>query len=88
MHATLNRPTSVIAGTGTQYVVSAISCLREAEADLDVALAWSNISSLYAAGPEQLRNLYRDLDALLAQLGAMRLQFAEYVQVAQDEAQR
>jgi hypothetical protein len=86
MHATIIRPTSVIAATGIQYVVSAISSLREAEADLDVALACSNISSLYAAGPKQLRDLYRDLDALLAQLGAMRLQFAEYVQASEDEA--
>jgi hypothetical protein len=86
MSITISRPTSVLAATGAQHVVSAISHLREAEADLDMALACSNISSLYAAGPQQLRNLYRDLDALLAQLGAARLQFAEYVQTAEDEA--
>ncbi len=72
-------PTSAIAGAGPQHVVSAISHLREAAADLDVALACSNIPSLYAAGPEQLRDLYRDLDARLAQL-------AEYVQAPEHEA--
>ena len=86
MSITISRPTSILAATGAQQVFSAISHLREAEADLDMALACSSISSLYAAGPQQLRNLYRDLDALLAQLGAARLQLAEHVQAAEDEA--
>jgi hypothetical protein len=86
MSITISRPTNVIATAGTQHVVSAISHLREASSDFDVALACSNIPSLFAAGAEQLRDLSRDLDALLAQLGAVRLQFAEYVQAAEDEA--
>lgn len=87
MSMTISRPMNVIAATGTQHVVSAISHLREASADLDAALACSNIPSLFTAGAEQLRDRSRDLDALLAQLGAMRLQFAEYVQAAEDEAE-
>jgi hypothetical protein len=67
-------------------MVSAVSHLQEAAADLDTALAFTNIPALFAAGPERLRDLSRDLDALLAQLDAMRLQFAEYVQAAEDDA--
>ena len=71
---------------GPQQVVSAISHLQEAAADLDTALAYTNVPALFAAGFGQLRDLYRDLDALLAQLEAMRLQFAEYVEAAEDDA--
>jgi hypothetical protein len=79
MYVTINN-------AGPQRLVSALSHLREASADLDVALVCSNISSLFAAGPKRLRDLERDLDALLAQLGAMQLRFIEYVQAAEDEA--
>jgi hypothetical protein len=68
-------------------MASAISRLRETAADLDTALAFTNIPGLFATGPERLRDLYRDLEALLAQLDAMRLQFAEYVEAAADEAE-
>ena len=78
--------TNASSSTGPRHVVSAISCLREAAADLDTALAFANIPGLFAAGAERLRDLYRDLDALLAQLDAMQVQFAEYVQAAEDEA--
>jgi hypothetical protein len=70
--------------TGPRHVVGAISRLREAE--LDTAMTLPNIPGLFAAGPERLRDLSRDLDALLAQLDAMRLQFAEYVEAAEDDA--
>jgi hypothetical protein len=77
----------VIPSAGPRHVVRAISRLREAAADLDTALALTNVPSLFAAGPERLRDLSRDLDAPLAQLDAMRLQFAEYVQAAEDDAE-
>jgi len=87
MHVTGGGPTSATSSSGPWHVASAISRLREAAADLDTALAFTNIPSLFAAGPERLRDLYRDLDALLAQVDAMRMQLAEYVEVAEDDAE-
>jgi hypothetical protein len=49
-------------------------------------LELTNVPELFAAGSEQLRDSYRDLDALVAQLDAMRLQFAEYVDAAEEDA--
>lgn len=66
-------------------MVSAISHLLTATADLSTALEFTNIPGLFAAGSEQLRDLYRELDALLAQLDAMRVQFAEYVEAADED---
>jgi hypothetical protein len=77
--------TSAKEGAGPRHVVSAISRLREAAADLDTALAFTNVPDLFAAGSVRLHNLYRDLDALLAQLDASRVQFSEYVQAAEEE---
>jgi hypothetical protein len=84
MHDTSRWPMSAIASTDPWHVVSAISHLREAASDLDTALAITNIPVLFTAGPGRLRDLYRDLDALVAQLDAMRLQFAEFVEAAED----
>lgn len=83
MHDMSSWPMSAISSTDPWHVVSAISHLREAASDLDTALAITNIPVLFAAGPERLRDLYRDLDALVAQLDAMRLQFAEFVEAAE-----
>src|SRR5262245_23125305 len=79
---TSSRLRPAIPSAGPRHLVRTISHLREAAAELDTALAITNIPSLFAAGPARLRDLYRDLDALLAQLDAMRLQFAEYVEAA------
>ncbi|HEV2458081.1 MAG TPA: hypothetical protein VGS80_06915 [Ktedonobacterales bacterium] len=86
MHDTSSRTTSISASSDPQHVVRAIARLREAAVDLDTALAFPNIPGLFAAGSGRLRDLSRDLEALLAQLDAMRLQFAEYVQAAEDDA--
>jgi hypothetical protein len=87
MDATSSGPTSAIPSTGPRHVVSAISRLREAAADLDTALAFANIPGLFAAGPGRLRDLARDLEALLAQLDTRRLQVAAYVEAAEDDAE-
>jgi hypothetical protein len=73
------------ASCGIQGIISAVSHLREAVADLDAALAFSNIPDLFAAGSGRLRDLDRDLEALLAQLGAQRVQHAEFTQAAEDD---
>ena len=86
MHGTSGATTRASARSGPQHVVSAIAHLREAAADLDTALAFTNIPGLFAAGSGRLCDLSRDLEALLAQLDAMRLQFVEYVQAAEDDA--
>ncbi|HEU5439160.1 MAG TPA: hypothetical protein VFU88_07700 [Ktedonobacterales bacterium] len=65
----------------------AISHLLKATVDLSAALEFTNIPGLLGPGSEQLSDLYRDLDALLAQLDAMRLQIAEFVKAAEDDAQ-
>jgi len=80
-------PLNAISNSDPWYVVSAISHLLDAASDLDTALAFTNIICLFAAGPGRLRDLYRDLDALVAQLDAMRLQFAEFVEAAEDDAE-
>jgi hypothetical protein len=84
MVASSSRTLSGTLSTSPQDLVETVSHLREAAADLHAALEYPNIPSLFAAGAEWLRDLYTDLDALLAQLDAMRLQLAEYVQAAED----
>lgn len=64
----------------------AISHLLKATADLGTTLEFTNVPGLFAAGPEHLRAFSHDLDALLAQLDAMRLQFAEFVEAAEEDA--
>lgn len=75
-----------VSNSGYQHVTRGISSLLNATADLGTALELTNIPELFAAGPEQLRDSYRDLDALVAQLDALRLQFAEYVEAAEQDA--
>jgi hypothetical protein len=70
-----------------QYLVETVSHLREAAVNLREALAFANIPGLFAAEAQQRRDLYTDLDALLAQLDAMRMQLAEYVEAAEDNAE-
>ena len=86
MKSIARNTTSARSSSGSKHVVRAISHLRKATANLDAALAFTNIACLLAAGPEQLGDLYRDLEALLAQLDAMRLQFAEYVEAGEQDA--
>jgi hypothetical protein len=86
MQSTSSKATDALSTCESQHVVRAISHLLNATADLRTALEFTNIPGLFFAGPEQLRDLYRDLDALLAQLDAMRLQFAEYVEAAEEGA--
>lgn len=83
MHDMSIRTVNAMSSTDPHHVVSAISHLREAASDLDTALAFTNILCLFAAEPGRLRDLYRDLDALVAQMDAMRLQFAEFVEAAE-----
>jgi hypothetical protein len=85
MEATLTRPTSPLSRPGPQELLSTTVHLCEAAGDLCIALELNNAPDLHAMGAEWLRSCYRDLDALLAQLEAMRVQLAEYVKAA-DEA--
>jgi hypothetical protein len=75
-----------VSNSGYQHVTRGISHLLKATTDLGTALELTNVPELFAARPEQLRDSYRDLDALVAQLDAMRLQFAEYVEAAEEDA--
>jgi hypothetical protein len=87
MHDMSTWPLNAISNSDPWYVVSAISHLRDAASDMDTALAFTNIVCLFTAGPGRLRDLYRDLDALVAQLDAMRLQFAEFVEAAENDTE-
>ncbi len=84
MLATPTRAASPIASTGPLELLNTVAHLREAAADLRTALDFDNVPGLYAMRAEWLRDRYTDLDELLAQLGAMRVQLAEYVRTAED----
>lgn len=86
MYSTRNATINSISNSGYQRVTRGISHLLNATVDLGAALELTNVPGLFAARAEQLRESYRDLDALLAQLDAMRLQFAEYVELAEEGA--
>lgn len=87
MLATTSRTTNSAPSTTPQYLVETVAHLREAAVNLREALAFAHTPSLFAAEAQQRRNLYTDLDALLAQLDAMRMQLAEYVEAAEDHAE-
>lgn len=87
IQSTSSKTTNALSNSASQHVVSAISHLLKATADLSMALEFTNIPGLFSAGSEQLHDLYRELDALLAQLDAMRLQLAEYVEAADEDTQ-
>lgn len=81
---TITSPDEV--SSGCHHIVSAIAHLQEAVTDLDAALAFSSIPEVFAAGSDRLRDLDSEMEALLAQLDAHRVQFAEYAQAAEDDA--
>lgn len=86
IQSTSSKTTNSLSNSESQHVERATSHLLKATADLGTALEFTNIPGLFAAESEHLRAFYRDLDALLAQLDALRLQFAEYVEAAEDDA--
>jgi len=86
VQSTSSKTTSARSSSASQHVVKAIAHHRRATEDLDTAMGFTHIPDLFAAGSERLRDHYRDLEAVLAQLDAMRLQFAGYVEMAEEDA--
>jgi hypothetical protein len=83
MLATRSGTPDSIPSADPQRMVGALRHLRAAAAELQAALDFANLPDLFAAEARRRRDLYTELDALLAQMDAMRVQLAELVRAAE-----
>jgi hypothetical protein len=58
-----------VTSAGPRQVVSEFARLREAAADLDTALVFTNVPGLFSAGSGWLRDLCRDLEVPAGPIG-------------------